>query len=128
MAHQAAAPFAKQLGGYSLVSITQTFVEFGVFALANLLVPAKLANAIAIICSASYNFILNRNVTFKASSSFARSLALFILLWVWNLLFSTAMITLLPAATGIGPLAAKLITMCCQGIWGFLLCRYVIFK
>ncbi len=32
---------------------------------------------------------MNRNVTFKSSSNFTRSVALFVLLWIWNFTFST---------------------------------------
>jgi len=32
------------------------------------------------VCSETYNFVMNRNVTFKSSSNFTRSVALFVLL------------------------------------------------
>lgn len=47
-------------------------------------VPSQIANGIAVVCSATYNFVMNRNVTFKSSSNFTRSVALFVLLWIWN--------------------------------------------
>lgn len=51
----------------------QTFVEFGVFAVLQLAgLPFRLANAVAVFCSGSFNYVMNRNVTFKSSSNYAR--------------------------------------------------------
>lgn len=114
---------------YFGVSFTQTFVEFGVFAaLHGLGMNASIANVFAIACSGSYNFIMNRNITFKSSSNLTRSIILFILLYCWNLLFSSTCLAILPEAFGWNTTLVKLLTMCCQGVWGFLLSRYVIFR
>ena len=119
----------EQMSKYFGVSFTQTFVEFGVFAgLEAFGMPARIANVFALICSASYNFLMNRNVTFKASSNFARSVRRFVLLVCWNMLFSTTCLTFIPGALGISSTIVKMLTMCCQGLWGFWLCRTVIFK
>ena len=72
------------LGKYVGVSATQTIVEYATFAILHLIgVPSQIANGIAVVCSATYNFVMNRNVTFKSSSNFTRSVALFVLLWSW---------------------------------------------
>lgn len=119
----------RQMVTYGGVSFTQTFVEFGVFALLQGLgMGSQVANGLAIVASASYNFVMNRNVTFKASSNFARSVALFALLYLWNFAFSSVMLAWLPSSFGWDPTVVKLLTMCCQGVWGFLLCRNVIFR
>lgn len=119
----------RQMLSYGGVSLTQTFVEFGVFALLQWLgLASQVANGFAIAVSASYNFLMNRNVTFKASSSFGRSVALFVLLYLWNFAFSSAMLAWLPSSLGWDPTVVKLLTMGCQGVWGFLLCRNVIFR
>ena len=117
-----------QITKYFGVSFTQTFVEFGVFAFLEAIgLPFRIANTVAIACSGTYNFIMNRNITFKASSNFVRSVILFILLYLWNLLFSNVMMGLLPTILGIPITVVKVLCMCCQGIWGFLLCKHVIF-
>ena len=68
------------LGKYVGVSATQTIVEYATFAILHLIgVPSQIANGIAVVCSATYNFVMNRNVTFKSSSNFTRSVALFVL-------------------------------------------------
>lgn len=113
---------------YYGVSSVQTFVEFGVFALAHLALPTGVANGIAVACSGSFNFLMNRNITFKASSNFWRSVALFVALYVWNFLFGTWFIGWAAASFGCPEMVGKFITMMMQGIWGFCLCKWVIFR
>ena len=121
--------FFSQLWKYGGVSFTQNFVELGVFlALEFAGLAPRLANVFAIIASGSYNYLMNRNITFKASGNYLRSVLMFIALYCWNLIFCNVMLTVLPGITGWGPEIIKLITMGCQGCWGFLLCRYVIFR
>ena len=81
-----------------------------------------------IVLSASYNFLMNRNVTFKSSSNFGRSVALFMLLWVWNYLFGSIMLAWLPSAFGWNAVLVKFLTMACQFAWGYPLCKEVIFR
>lgn len=113
---------------YYGVSIMQTFVEFGVFALAQLALPTGVANGIAVACSGSFNFLMNRNITFKASSNFWRSVALFVALYVWNFLFGTWFIGWAAASFDCPEMVGKFATMAMQGIWGFCLCKWVIFR
>ena len=121
--------FARQALTYYGVSIAQTFVEFGVFALMQLLgLSTGIANGIAVACSGSFNFLMNRNITFKASSNFWRSVALFVLLYLWNFVFGTWFIATTAAVFGLTQMIGKFITMAMQGIWGFCLCKWVIFK
>ena len=76
----------RQLFSYGGVSAMQTFVEFGVFAVLQLAgLPFRLANAVAVFCSGSFNYVMNRNVTFKSSSNYARSIAMFVAMYCWNL-------------------------------------------
>lgn len=118
-----------QISKYFGVSFTQTFVEFGVFAFLEALgIMSGIANTVAIICSGTYNFVMNRNITFKASSNFKRSVVLFVFLYLWNLLFGNAMLAIVPDLLGISTTIVKVVCMCCQGIWGYLLCKHVIFR
>ncbi len=86
------------------------------------------ANGIAVACSGSFNFLMNRNITFKASSNFWRSVVLFILLYLWNFLFGTWFISATASAFGLPQTVGKFVTMAMQGVWGFCLCKWVIFK
>lgn len=117
-----------QITKYFGVSFTQTFVEFGVFALLEAVgLSFGISNAVAVICSGAYNFVMNKNITFKASSNFTRSVILFVLLYVWNLVFGNVMLGFLPGMLGVSTTIVKALCMCCQGVWGYLLCKHVIF-
>ena len=118
----------RQIVKYASVSFTQTFMELGVFSLLRVFIGFSAANVIAVVYSAAYQFLMNRNITFKSSSNFTRSATLFILMWVWNLVFSTFAISFASTTLGWNESLTKLITMGCQAIWGFLLSKYVIFK
>lgn len=51
------------LGKHMSVSATQTIVEYATFAILHLIgVPSQVSNGIAVVCSATYNFVMNRNV------------------------------------------------------------------
>lgn len=117
-----------QLVKYGSVSFTQTFVELGAFAVFRMFFGFSVANVIAIVCSATYQFFMNRNLTFKSSSNIVRSGVLFVLMWCWNLAFSTGVIALLSGDFGWDQNLAKFLTMGCQAVWGFLLSKHVIFK
>ena len=54
--------------------------------------------------------------------------AMFIALYVWNFLFGTWFIGWAAVTFGCPQMAGKFITMAMQGIWGFCLCKWVIFK
>ena len=115
----------REVISYFMVSFSQTFVEFGAFALLQLLHFAEpIPSAGSIVVSGSWNYMLNRNITFKSTANYTRSIFLFILLYVWNFIYLNLMLHILPW----NPMLIKLFTMACQGVWGFLLCKFVIFK
>ena len=110
----------RQLFSYGGVSTMQTFVEFGVFAVLQLAgLPFRLANAVAVFCSGSFNYVMNRNVTFKSSSNYARSIAMFVAMYCWNLLFSNLMMAWIPGLLGWPTMAVKIVTMGMQAAGRF---------
>ncbi len=113
---------------YCGVAASEAVLEFILFFVLNLFMHHVYANIITIVFAATYMFFMNRNVTFKSSGNIWRSAVLFILLWIWNLVFSSLMQAYLPDMTGLHPNIVKLICMFCQGTWGFWLSRNVIFK
>lgn len=128
-AHRSPREFARQMVTYYGVSFAQTFVEFGAFAVMQLLgLATGVANGVAVACSGTFNFLMNRTVTFRSSSNFTRSVVLFVLLYLWNFAFGTWFIGMTEAALGWPQMVGKIITMCMQGVWGFCLCKWVIFK
>lgn len=109
-----------RLGGAQRVGV---FAVLQIFSL-----TTGVANGIAVAYSGSFNFLMNRNITFRASSNFWRSVAMFVALYVRNFLFGTWFIGWAATVIGCPEVASKFITMAMQGIWGFLLCKFVIFK
>ena len=107
----------------------QTIVEFAAFAIMQAFgLATGIANGVAVACSGTFNFLMNRNITFKASSNFVRSVVLFVLLYLWNFAFGTWFIGAMHAVFGLPQAIGKFITMAMQGVWGFCLCKWVIFK
>ena len=119
----------RELASYVGVSATQTLVEFGTFTLLHLAgLPNPVPSVASIAVSGTYNFVMNRNLTFKSTSNLPRSIVLFILLYLWNFVFLQLMLSILPGAFGWDPVGVKFFTMMCQGIWGYLLGKFVIFR
>lgn len=120
---------AEQGVKYLLVGGASALIELAIFhgmnSLLNLPIPPS--NITAIVIATAFNFLMNRNVTFKSTSNPLRSLVLYLLLFAANMAFSTFAIMLL-ANIGVPATAAKVGTMCCIVAWNFVLYRKVIFK
>ena len=115
----------REIFSYFMVSFSQTFVEFGAFALLQILaLPAPVPSAGSVFVSGCWNYMLNRNITFKSSANYARSITLFVLLYCWNFVYLNLMLS----ALSWDPMVIKLFTMGCQGVWGFLACKFIIFR
>lgn len=97
----------------------------GLYAMAHLSVAP--ANIIAVIASTVFNFTVNHSVTFKSTGNPLRSLMLYLILFAFNMAFSTLAISWL-VGFGVHSILAKLATMVCITLWNFVLYRKVIFK
>ena len=85
------------------------------------------SNIIAVLASTAVNFAMNRSVTFRSTSNPAKSLVLYLMLFLFNTTFSTLTITWL-TSLGLYPFIAKILTMACVIMWNFVLYRKFIFK
>ena len=85
------------------------------------------SNIIALVASTAVNFTLNRSLAFKSTANPARSLVLYLVLFIFNTTFSTLAITWL-VGLGVHSAVAKLMTMFCIVMWNFVLYLKVIFK
>ena len=114
---------------YLVVGGSSAVIELVLFQLLSAVfaIPLAAANVTAVVVSTVFNFLVNRNVTFKSTSNPLRSLVLYLLLFALNTTFSTVVISLL-AAQGVYPLVAKVCTMACIVLWNFVLYKKVIFK
>jgi putative flippase GtrA len=90
-------------------------------------VDVRIATMISLACSTVFNFFMSRAYTFRAVSSLARSLILYLLLFVFNQAFSAFAIVWL-IDTGLPSIAAKIVTMGCIVLWNFILYRRVVFR
>jgi putative flippase GtrA len=129
-----AAPFdgkavARQGGRYLIVGFSSAAIELFLFWLLHeaLGLATLYANPIAVALATLYNFVMSRVWTFRSVSHLPRSLVLYLLLFCFNQVFSTAAIILLES-WGLYSLVAKALTMGCIVLWNFVLYRTVIFK
>mgnify|MGYP004467738721 CR=1 FL=1 len=114
---------------YLMVGGSSAAIELVLFQLLSAVfaIPLAAANVTAVVVSTVFNFLVNRNVTFKSTSNPLRSLVLYLLLFALNTTFSTVVISFL-AAQGVYPLVAKVCTMACIVLWNFVLYKKIIFK
>jgi putative flippase GtrA len=114
---------------YLLVGCTSAALDFGLFLiLFNVLgVDVRVSNVTAITLSAVFNFTMSRAWTFESTSNIVRSAILYIVLFVFNNLFSTVAIVWF-IGLGVPSPLAKLMTMACITLWNFALYRKVVFK
>jgi len=117
-----------QVKRYIFVGLASALIELVFFVLLNtgFAMDVRFANPIAITCSTAVNFTLNRNYSFKSTAKPYRSALLYILLFLFNQVFSTSLIYML-ALQGVLPVIAKTISMACIVAWNFVLYRKVIF-
>lgn len=119
----------KQAASYLLVGGFSALIELVLFQGLYALTPIGIAaaNLIAVLSSTVFNFTVNRSVTFKSAGSPVFSLILYLMLFAFNMTFSTLVIAWL-VDLGIHSIAAKIVTMACIMLWNFVLYRKVVFK
>lgn len=119
----------RQVATYLLVGGSNALIELIVFqvlfTLGNLSIV--ISNITAVVASTAFNFIMNGTVTFKEASNLPRAIILYLLLLVFNTIFSTSVIAIL-TNSGVPSFIAKLFTMACTVTWNFALYKRVVFK
>ncbi len=124
---QGVPPLLRQGIAYVAVGVGTALLELVLFELLLWLgVALAPANICAVCVATVVNFALNGTVAFKGSTSFARSLVLYLLLFALNTAFSTFTIGWLVDA-GMASYIAKGLTMVCIVLWNFVLYRKVVF-
>lgn len=115
---------------YLFVGACSAAIELLVFQGAYALTPIGLApsNVLALSCSTIFNFLMNRNFTFKSTSNPLRSLILYLVLFAFNTAVTTGILSVLVNDFSWPSIAAKLLTMACVVSWNFVLYRTIIFK
>lgn len=113
---------------YLVVGCTSALIELVLFQVLYQfgICSVEVSNIIALVTATTYNFILNGRVTFKGVTSPMRSLIKYLILFAFNMTFTTFTISWL-VGMGWDSLIAKLCTMACVVLWNFVLYRKVVF-
>lgn len=119
----------KVILSYSMTSFAATIVDFMVFAIINGGVGANvwISTAIARACSAVINFILNRNIVFKASGNIVRQLISYLALVIFSGCISAFIISYASKIFTIEVIAIKAIVEVCLFFFNYYIQRSVIF-
>lgn len=114
---------------YVLVGGGTALLELGLFQLLYELIglPLEPSNVLATIVATATNFLLNRSVTFKSSSSPVRSAILYCLLFAFNTTVSTLAIGFM-VRFGLPSAIAKVLMQGAVVVWNFFIYRKIIFK
>lgn len=113
---------------YLIVGGSSALLEVIIFSFLRILsFDLSLANIVAVATATLYNFFLNRGWSFAAGSKLKRSFLLYLILFFFNLAFSTTAIQVI-VSLGFIEVLAKLLTMVLITIWNYVLYRKVIFK
>ncbi|WP_394806005.1 GtrA family protein [Slackia piriformis] len=86
----------------------------------------QLSNVTSLLISTVFNFVVNRNFTFKSAANPARSIALYFVLLSANMAISTYAISCF-VDVGIPSALGKIVMMCCIMLWNFFLYKKVVF-
>lgn len=111
------------IGGSS--ALIELAIFEGLYRLVGLAVAP--ANIIAVVLATAYNFLMNRQVTFRSTANPVRSLVLYLLLFAANLALSTWAIGVM-IDFGVPSTIAKLITQVAIATWNFFIYKAVVFR
>lgn len=128
----------KNFGRYLIVGFSSAAIELSLFwVLYELLglrtivsplgITILISNVIALTTATAFNFIMSYTWTFNTTSHPARAIILYLLLFLFNQVFSNMAIVFM-LGVGVSSLLAKVITMACIVCWNFMLYRFVVFK
>lgn len=112
---------------YLVVGGSTALLELALFTLFSNGVDLPIANVVAVCISTVCNYILNKVWSFNSREWTAKSVALYLLLFTFNTVFSSWFITTM-AALGWPPVGAKVLSMACIVTWNYVLYRNVVFK
>lgn len=120
---------SKRIARYLTAGGLSALAEIGIFRLVYEATSGAVhvANPVTVILATALNFSLNRSWTFASRGNLARSASLYIMLFLFNLGFTTTAIWLLDGS-GVDALLAKIGTMALVTTWNFFLYREFVFR
>ena len=119
----------KVILSYSMTSFAATIVDFIVFAIVNGGMGANIwiSTAIARCCAAVINFMLNRNIVFKASGNILRQFIEYLALVIFSGSISAVVISYISKIFSIEVIAIKAIVEICLFFFNYYIQRSIIF-
>ena len=120
---------AKQVAGYVGIGGLSALVELLLFQalLSFAHLDAAISNIVALVISTILNFALNGFVNFKMTLNPAIAGLKYLILFAFNMTFSTLTIKFF-SDLGAIPIVVKIITMACMTTWNYVLYKRVVFK
>jgi len=121
----------KQAFRFGLVGVTNTLLDFGIFALLyyQLDQPLLVANSLAFSAAVVQSYLLNKAWTFKGakqSVSRKREFGLYLLVQLGALILSN--VTVFALSQYLEPMISKVIATLVTFVWGFVLSKKIVFK
>lgn len=123
-----ASSMLEQGSRYLFVGIVSAAIDFGGFLFLSEAISwsIQLSNVTSLLISTVFNFVMNRNFTFKSAANPARSIALYFVLLSANMAISTYAISCF-VDVGVPSALGKIVMMCCIMLWNFFLYKKVVF-
>ncbi len=115
---------------FCISGLAASLAEILVFSLlaSVLLLNTFLANAVAIGVSTVVGYSMNRHYTFRHRRLHPSSFILFVLLNIWNILFSSWLIDLLATIEPWHKIPVKILTLLICACWNYYAYKHVIFR
>lgn len=119
---------------YAISGLSAFLADYGSFLFLYYLLhlPILVSNSLSFIISLAISFGLNRNWTFKDSTTFVfkahQQILMFVLLSFINFLLSNSLIYLLNVRAHLTAAVAKLVVICCIALWNYVIYQQLIFK
>lgn len=120
--------FSMQGGRYVFVGCCSATIELVIFQTLYWLTDyVVVPNMIALTCAMTFNFLMSRHYSFNSNCHIARSLILYLLLYLFNMTFTSWFVRFLIVNLGFYSPIAKICGILCVTCWNFPLYRKVIF-
>lgn len=117
-----------QFSKYIIIGGSSALCELVLFTIFQILgMGIFISNISSVVIATAINYLLNKFWAFQSRKGSARSLVLYLILFTFNLTFSSKFIMVLSNA-GIKSVIAKFMSMILITCWNFVLYKKVIFK
>lgn len=121
-------PKVRELVLYGIIGGGCAALDFGIYTMLCLAVPALVANVISVHCGIICSFFLNRHFNFKVKDKAVMRFVSFYLVGLAGLAISEGLIYVFMNKIGLDHIVSKLITVVVVAIFQFVLNKFLTFK